>query len=117
MIRFVSSDCASVCSSFLLSAVIMRVVSSAYVYTFDFGTVWMMLFMYRRKKVVESVLPCGIPCVMVCVADCACCVCVDCCLILKYDLKCACVIERIELSRNTFAQGELSSVAISLCKS
>ena len=39
MIRFVSSDCASVCSSFVLSAVIMRVVSSAYVYTFDFGTV------------------------------------------------------------------------------
>ena len=39
MIRFVSSDCASVCSSFLLSAVIMRVVSSAYVYTFDFDSV------------------------------------------------------------------------------
>ena len=48
--------------------------------------------MYRRKNVVESVLPCGIPCVMVCVADCACCVCVDCFLFLKYDLKYAVVL-------------------------
>ena len=97
MIRFVSSDCASVCSSFLLSAVIIRVVSSAYVYTFDFGTVWRMLFMYRRKKVVDSVLPCGIPCVIVCVVDCACCVCVDCCLFLKYDLKYA-VVSGVKLN-------------------
>jgi hypothetical protein len=37
------------------------------VYTFDSGTVLMMLLMYRRKKVVESVDPCGIPWVMVCV--------------------------------------------------
>ena len=27
------------------------------------------------------------PCVIVCVVDCACCVCVDCCRLLKYDLK------------------------------
>ena len=36
---------------------------------------------------VERVLPCGIPCVIVFIVDCACCVCVDCCLFLKYDLK------------------------------
>ena len=36
---------------------------------------------------VESVLPCGMPCVIVCVSDCACCVCVDCWRFSKYDLK------------------------------
>ena len=46
-----------------------------------------MLLMYRRKKVVDKVLPCGILCVMICVLDCACCVCVDCGLFWKYDLK------------------------------
>ena len=53
--------------------------------------------MYRRKKVVDSVLPCGIPCVIVCVVDCACCVCVDCCLFLKYDLKYA-VVSGVKLN-------------------
>jgi hypothetical protein len=37
--------------------------------------------------VVESVLPWGIPCVMVLKSDCACCVCTDCCRVLKYDSK------------------------------
>ena len=37
--------------------------------------------------VAESVLPCGVPCVMVCVSDCACCVCTDCRLFWKYVLK------------------------------
>ena len=41
---------------------------------------------------VESVLPCGIPWVMVCVRDCACCVWTDCCLPRKYDLKKAVVV-------------------------
>jgi hypothetical protein len=68
-------------------AVMTRVVSSAYVYTFELGTVSMMLFMYRRKKVVDNVLPCGMPCVMICDFDCACCVCVDCSRFEKYDLK------------------------------
>ena len=36
---------------------------------------------------VERVLPCGMPCVIVFIVDCACCVCGDCCLFLKYDLK------------------------------
>ena len=36
---------------------------------------------------VERVLPCGIPCVMVLKSDCACCVCVDWRLSVKYDLK------------------------------
>ena len=38
---------------------------------------------------VERVLSCGMPCVFVFIVhvDCACCVCVDCCLFLKYDLK------------------------------
>ena len=35
----------------------------------------------------DSVLPCGMPCVRVCVSVCACCVCVDCSLFLKYDAK------------------------------
>ena len=35
----------------------------------------------------ERVLPWGMPWVMVCVFDCACCVCVDCCLLRKYDAK------------------------------
>ena len=55
--RLFSSVCASSCRSFSFSAVIMSVVSSAYVYTVDFGTVLMMLLMYRRNKV----LPCGMP--------------------------------------------------------
>ena len=36
---------------------------------------------------VESVLPCGIPYVMICISDSACCVCVDCVLFLKYEWK------------------------------
>ena len=36
---------------------------------------------------VERVLPCGMPWVMTLVVDCACCVCVDCCLFLKYVAK------------------------------
>ena len=87
MIRFVSSDCANFCRSSIFFVVTISVVSSAYVYTFDSGTVWRMLFIYKRKRVVDSVLPCGIPCVIVCVAERACCVCVDCCLFSKYDLK------------------------------
>ena len=78
LIRLVSSDCASVPSSSSVGVDIMSVVSSAYVYTFEFGTVRTMLFMYSRKKVVERVLPCGIPCVIVCVCDCACWVWSDC---------------------------------------
>lgn len=87
LIRLVSSDCASVSSSSSVGVDIMSVVSSAYVYTVDLGTVFIMSLMYRRKKVVERVLPCGIPCVIVCVVDCACCVCVDCLRFLKYDAK------------------------------
>jgi hypothetical protein len=49
--------------------------------------VLIMLFMYSRKMVADSVLPCGVPCVMVCVSDCACCVCTDCRLFWKYVLK------------------------------
>lgn len=56
-----SSDCANVCSSWMEFVVMISVVSSAYVYTVDCGTVWMMLLMYSRKKVVDSVLPCGMP--------------------------------------------------------
>ena len=82
-----SSDCAKVCRSSIVLVFTIKVVSSANVYTFESGTVWRMLFMYSRNKVVDSVLPCGIPCVMVFVVDCACCVCVDCCLFSKYDLK------------------------------
>ena len=52
-------DCARVCRSFCVAAVMTRVVSSAYVYTFEFGTVRMMLFMYSRKKVVDKVLYLG----------------------------------------------------------
>jgi hypothetical protein len=37
--------------------------------------------------VVDSVLPCGIPCVMVCWSDCAFCVCVDWMRLRKYDVK------------------------------
>ena len=84
--RLLSSVCASCCRFVVESAVITSVVSSAYVYTFEFGTVCMMLLMYSRKKVVDSVLSCGIPCVMVCVFDCACWVCVDCLRFVKYDL-------------------------------
>ena len=88
--RLLSSVCASCCRCVVDSAVITSVVSSAYVYTFEFGTVCMILLMYSRKKVVDSVLPCGIPCVMVCVMvcvfDCACWVCVDCLRFVKYDL-------------------------------
>ena len=53
--RLVSSDCAKRCSSSVLAAVMISVVSSAYVYTFDLGVVSLM---YRRKRVVDSVLPC-----------------------------------------------------------
>ena len=56
-------------------------------YTLDSGTVLMMLLMYRRKKVVERVLPWGIPCVIVCVRDCACWVCVVCLRLWKYEVK------------------------------
>lgn len=87
VIRLWSSVCANVCSSVSVLAVMIKVVSSAYVYTFEFGTVLIMLFMYSKKKVVERVLPCGIPCVMVCVFDCACCVWSDCLRFLKYEVK------------------------------
>jgi hypothetical protein len=36
---------------------------------------------------VGRVLPCGMPRVIVLVLDCACCVCVDCWRLLKYDAK------------------------------
>ncbi len=87
--RWLSSVCASCCSSCSVSAVMISVVSSAYVYTVDFVMVLMMLFMYRRKNVAESVLPCGVPSVIVCVSDCACWVCVDCRLFWKYVLNCS----------------------------
>ena len=45
LIRLLISDCASSCKSCNVGAVMMSVVSSAYVYTFDFGTVLMMLLM------------------------------------------------------------------------
>jgi hypothetical protein len=35
--------------------------------------------------VVDSVLPCGMPSVMILLLDIACCVCVVCCLFWKYD--------------------------------
>ncbi len=41
----------------------ISVVSSAYVYTVDLFSVLMRSLVYRRKKVVKSVLPCGMPCV------------------------------------------------------
>lgn len=85
--RLWSSVCAKVCSSCCVFAVMIKVVSSAYVYTFEFGTVRIMLFMYSRKKVVERVLPCGIPCVIVCVCDCAFWVCSDCLRFRKYEAK------------------------------
>ena len=59
--RLVSSDCDRRCSSSVLAAVMISVVSSAYVYTFDLGVGLMMSLMYRRKRVVDSVLPCGTP--------------------------------------------------------
>lgn len=65
----------------------MSVVSSAYVYTVPLWIVFRMSLMYRRKNVVDRVLPWGIPCVIVCVLDVACCVCVDCCRFVRYDLK------------------------------
>ena len=43
--RLLSSDCASVCRSLMVLAVMTRVVSSAYVYTFDLGVVLMMSLM------------------------------------------------------------------------
>jgi hypothetical protein len=48
------------------------------------GTVLMISLMYRRKKVVERVLPWGMPCVMVFVVDCACCVVV---VVVEFILK------------------------------
>ena len=84
--RSVKSDWAFACRSFMFSTVTISVVSSAYVYTFDW-TVLMILLMYSRKSVVDSVLPWGMPCVITCMSDCACVVCVDWCLFLKYDSK------------------------------
>ena len=69
------SLCARDCRSAIFFAVITKVVSSAYVHTFEFALLIISLIQ-SWKKVMESVLPCGIPCVMV--------VCVDC---WKYDLK------------------------------
>ena len=42
----------------------------------------------------ERVLPCGVPWVMVCVLDCACCVCVDCCLFME---ECHCWFGKVEV--------------------
>ena len=72
--RSVRSDWAFACRFFTFSAVTISVVSSAYVYTFDW-TVLMILLMYSRKSVVDSVLPWGMPCVITCMSDCACVVC------------------------------------------
>ena len=83
--RLFSSVCARFCNAWSVLAATMSVVSSANVYTCESGTVLMMSLMYRRKKVVESVLPCGMPWVMVCVVDVACCVCVVCCRFSKYE--------------------------------
>lgn len=56
----------------------------------------MILLVYRRKNVVESVLPCGMPCVMFCVFDFACCVCVDCFRFVKKDLmKVVALLEKL----------------------
>ena len=53
----------------MVGAVMMRLVSSAYVYTDDWGAAWVMSFMYSRKSVVERVLPWGMPWVMVCLVE------------------------------------------------
>ena len=53
----------------------MKVVSSAKVNTFEFGTAWLILLIYMRKNVVDNVLPCGIPCVIICGWEMACWVC------------------------------------------
>jgi hypothetical protein len=44
VMRLCNTDCANVWRSVFVAAVIIRVVSSAYVYTFDVGTVRVMLF-------------------------------------------------------------------------
>jgi len=104
----------------MFAAVIMAVVSSAYVYTFDFGIVCIMSLMYKRKNVVDSVLPCGMPCVIVCVVDCAFCVCVDWRLFLKYDLK-NCTVSVVNgpavglLWALSPAQGLLASLGLVSC--
>ena len=43
--RLLSSDCARRCRSLIVLVVISSVVSSAYVYTVEFGTVLIMLLM------------------------------------------------------------------------
>ena len=58
------SACAFVCSKSSVGAVIVSVVSSAYVYMFECFDVSHMSLIYRLNSVVESVLPCGIPSVM-----------------------------------------------------
>ena len=58
-------------SSSKVGAVIVSVLSSAYVYISECFVVFQISFMYRMKNVVDSVLPCGIPCVIVCGFDCA----------------------------------------------
>jgi hypothetical protein len=46
-----------------------------------------MSLIYRIKKVVDRVLPCGIPCVMSCGFDVALSVCNVCVLLVKYDVR------------------------------
>ena len=87
LIRLLSSVCAICCSACSVSADMISVVSSAYVNTVDCVGILKMLLMYSRKSVAESVLPCGVPSVIVCVSDCACSVWTDCCLFWKYVLK------------------------------
>ena len=53
----------------------------------------------------ERVLPWGMPCVMILIVECACWVCVDCCLLWKYDAKKATV------------SGVKLNVCLSLCRS
>jgi len=48
--------------------------------------------MYRLKSVVESVLPCGMPSVIVCCSDCACSVWSVCVRLLKYEVRSAVVL-------------------------
>lgn len=59
-----NDDCAMWSRSDADLAVMMSVVSSAYVYRLEWVVLVIISLIYRRKRVGERVLPCGMPCVI-----------------------------------------------------
>ena len=77
-----------------------------------------MSLMYSMKNVVDSVLPCGMPCVMICGSDCVWSVCRVWILFWKYDARSLIVlVSKLKLCCNLWSNLECEMVSYALDRS